>query len=185
MYLIRTSPMLTAIFLVPLLILGLSLALLAPVLAHLFRRCEMTEITPEWLKNFSVSAYYPMQGLLSDEDFHFLVRQPGFDFSLYRKLRRERLLIFHQYSRRLVSDFNRLHTAARLLIARGQEDRSELMVRLFKLKIRFSVAVLQSEISYLCCRIGIGRLVVHSMIARLEEMSAELNGLAAQRVAAH
>jgi hypothetical protein len=170
--------MLTAIFLVPLLILGASLVLLAPVLARLFRRCEMTEITPEWLKDFSVSAYYPMQGLLSDEDFHFLVRQPGFDFSLYRKLRRERLLIFHQYSRRLVSDFNRLHTAARFLIARGQEDRSDLMMRLFKLKMRFSFAVLQSEISYLCCRIGIGTLVARNMIARLEEMSLELNSLA-------
>ena len=175
--------MLTAIFLVPLVILGVSLVLVAPVLARLFRRCEMDEITPEWLENFSVTAYYPMQGLLSDEDFRFLARQPGFDFSLYRKLRRERLLIFQQYLRRLISDFNRLHTTARVLIARGQEDRSDLIMRLFQLKLRFSFAVMQSEISYFCCRIGIGTLVARSMIARLEEMSRELNGLAESTVA--
>jgi hypothetical protein len=119
-----------------------------------------------------------MRGLLSDEDFRFLARQPGFDFSLYRKLRRERLLIFRQYLSRLISDFNRLHTTARVLIARGQEDRSDLIIRLFKLKILFSVAVVRSEMSYFCCCIGIGRLAVHSTIARLEEMSMELNNLA-------
>jgi hypothetical protein len=177
--------MLTAIFLAPFVILGVSLVLVAPVLARLFRRCEMSEITPEWLESFSVTAYYPMQGLLSDEDFRFLARQPGFDFSLYRKLRKERLLIFRQYLSRLISDFNRLHATARALIAHGQEDRSDLMLRLFKLKVRFSFAVVGSEVSYLCCRIGIGRLAVRGMIARLEEMSAELNGLAELRAAAH
>ena len=176
--------MLTAIFLAPFVILGVSLVLIAPVLARLFRRCEISEITPEWLESFSVSAYHPMQGLLSDEDFRFLARQPGFDFALYRKLRRERLLIFRQYLNRLVSDFNRLHAVARAMIARGQEDRSDLMVRLLRLKIRFILAVVGSEISYLCCRAGIGKLVVHGMIARLEEMSAELNGLAALETAA-
>lgn len=171
--------MLTAIFLVPVVVLGVSFALLAPVLARLFRRCEITEITPEWLETFSITAYYPMQRLLSDEDFHFLVRQPGFDLSLYRKLRRERLLIFRQYLKRLISDFNRLHMAARVLIVRGQEDQSDLMMRLFKLKMRFSLAVMQSELSYFCCRVGIGTLAVRSIIARLEEMSAELTNLAA------
>jgi len=57
----------------------------------------MEEITPEWLENFSTSVYHPMEGLLADEDFRFLSRQPGFDLSLYRKLRRERLRIFRQY----------------------------------------------------------------------------------------
>ena len=177
--------MLMAIFLAPFVILGVSLVLAAPVLARLFRRCEISEITPEWLESFSVTVYYPMQGLLSDEDFRFLARQPGFDFSLYRKLRRERLLIFRQYLSRLILDFNRLHMAARLLIARGQEDRSDLILRLFRLKVRFSLAVIQSQVSYLCCRAGIGRLAARSMIARLEEMSAELNGITALRAAAH
>ncbi len=176
--------MLIAIFLAPFVILGASLVLAAPVLARLFRRCEISEITPEWLESFSVTAYYPMQGLLSDEDFRFLARQPGFDFSLYRKLRKERLLIFRQYLSRLILDFNRLHMTARLLIARGQEDRSDLIMRLFRLKIRFSLAVMQSQISYLCCRAGIGRLAARSMIARLEEMSVELNGITALRAVA-
>lgn len=169
--------MLTAIFLAPFVVLGVSLVLVAPVLARLFRRCEVSDITPEWLESFSVASYHPMQGLLSEEDFRFLARQPGFDFSLYRKLRKERLLIFRQYLSRLISDFNRLHTVARMSIARGQEDRSDLIMRLFRLKLRFSLAVVHSEISYFCCCIGIGNLAVQSMIARLEEMSMELTGL--------
>ncbi len=175
--------MLTVIFLVPFVILGIGVIAAAPVLARLFRRCEIDEVTPAWLESFSAADYHPMQALLSDEDFHFLARQPGFDLSLYRKLRRERLLIFRQYLSRLISDFNRLHTVARVLIARGNEDRSDLIVRLFKLKIRFSLAVMQSECSYLCCRVGVGTLVARSMIARLEDMSAELNGIAELRTA--
>jgi hypothetical protein len=177
--------MLTVIFLVPFVILGIGLILTVPVLARLFRRCEITEITPAWLESFSAANYYPMQGLLSHEDFHFLARQPGFDLSLYRKLRKERLLIFRQYLNRLISDFNRLHMAARLLIARGHEDRSDLMVRLFKLKLHFGLAVMQSEFSYLCCRVGIGTLVARNIIARLEEMSAELNGITQLRTAVY
>jgi hypothetical protein len=171
--------MLTVFLLASLGLLVLSFGLVASVLFRLYRPCSAEEITPEWLENFSASAYYPMQGLLSDEDFRFLAGQPGFDLSLYRKLRRERMHIFRQYLRRLILDFNRLHLAARMFIASSQTDRSDLIWGLFLLKLKFSVAVLQAEISYGLCVIGFRTLLARTMIIRLEEMSAQLTQLAA------
>ena len=86
-----------ALVLIPVLSLVAALAYSLPVLFGLFRKCTAEDITPEWLENFSVSTYSVMEGLLDDRDFDFLSRQSGFDLSLYRKLRRERLSIFRQY----------------------------------------------------------------------------------------
>ncbi len=124
-----------------------------------------------------------MQGLLSKEDFTFLSRQPGFDFSLYKKLRRERLRIFQQYLSRLIIDFNRLHTAACTLLAHSGEDRSDLFTRLIFLKLRFTVAVIQAEASYTLCCAGFRSLAVRGLILRLEEMSAQLSSLSAAQLA--
>ncbi|MFL6352068.1 MAG: hypothetical protein ACJ74Z_09485 [Bryobacteraceae bacterium] len=156
---------------------------MAPVLGRLHRTCRIEEITPEWLENFSASAYYPMEGLLADEDFAFLSRQPGFDLSLYRKLRRERLRIFRQYLTRLVSDFNRLHVVTRALIAQSPHDRSEVVGRLIRLKIRFSVALVRAEASYVLCRLGLRSLAVRALIRHLEEMHAQLGAVSAAQAA--
>jgi hypothetical protein len=167
----------------PLLVFAVCVAFVAPVLSKLFRTCRIEEITPEWLENFSTSVYHPMEGLLADEDFTFLSRQPGFDLSLYRKLRRERLRIFRQYLARLVSDFNRLHLVTRVLIAQSSEDRSELVSKLIWLKIRFSIALLRAEVSYLLCRLGLSSLAVRGLILRLEEMHAQLSAVSAAQAA--
>ncbi len=173
----------TALILLPLALCGLTLVLVTPILFKLYRRCRIDEITPEWLENFSPASYYPMQGLLADEDFRFLSRQPGFDFSLYRKLRRERLHIFRQYLNRLICDFNRLHVATRVLVAHGQEDGSNLLARLVWMKVRFSLAVLQVEFSYALCCLGLGSLAAQSLIVHLEEMSAQLSSISATQAA--
>lgn len=168
----------------PLFLGGIILALFFPTLRWLCRRTAVEEITPEWLESFSVSAYYPMQGLLSDEDFTFLSRQPGFDESLYRKLRRERLHIFQQYLIRLILDFNRLHAVARMMLARSDRDRSDAVSKLMKLKLQFSIAVFQAETSYLLCCVGFKFLAVRRLIAVLENMSLELSTLSATQAAA-
>ncbi len=169
---------------VPLFVGGVTLALFFPILRWLCRKAAIEEITPEWLENFSVAAYYPMQGLLSDEDFTFLSRQPGFDESLYRKLRRERLHIFRQYLLRLIIDFNRLHAVARMILARGNQDRSDVVGKLMRLKFQFSLAVFQAECSYLLCCVGFRFLAVRRLIAVLESMSMELAALSESHVAA-
>jgi len=154
-------------------IIAFGIAVLGPVVFRLFQPCSFDEISREWLEEFTPTSYYPMQRLLSDEDFRFLARQPGFDLSLYRKLKRERLLIFRQYLSRLIVDFNRLYTATRTLISLQEEDHSELAVKLVKLRVRFMFSVLSAECSYVLCCVGFKTIVATSMLARLDEMSAE------------
>ncbi len=167
----------------PVVLFGLSLSLAAPVLFRLFRKCRIEEITPEWRETFSPLSYHPMLGLLSTEDFVFLSRQPGFDLSLYRKLRRDRLHIFRGYLRRSIIDFNRLHLVARLALANSPEDASGLLGKLIRLKIRFSIAVLHAEASYLLCCLGFRFLAARAVILRLEEMSAQLSAISAGQLA--
>lgn len=180
LYFIFTVIMFSTVLLcIPLAAVGLSLAFLWPVAWKLYRRCNAAEITAEWLESFSAATYYPMQELLAEEDFRFLSRQPGFDLSLYKKLRRERLRIFRQYVNRLVLDFNRLHTIARVLLAQGSNDRSDLVSRLVWLRIKFSFAVVQAEFSYVLCLVGFRALAARAMIARLEQMSEQLSSISA------
>jgi hypothetical protein len=173
-----------ALIFAPVALFLLTSAFLVPVLVRLFRRSDLAEVTPEWLENFTTASYYPMEGLLADEDFRFLSRQPGFDFSLYRKLRADRLRIFRQYLNRLIGDFNRLHAVARFLVSQGSEDRSDVAAQLILLRLRFSMSVVRVEASYLMCRFGWRALAIGNLIARLEDMSSQLNSISAARLAA-
>jgi hypothetical protein len=172
----------SALVLTPLLLVALLVGLLVPVVARLLKTCPVQEITSEWLENFSVSSYYPMEGLLNDEDFKFLSREPGFDLSLYKKLRRERLRIFKQYLNRSIIDFNRLHTAVRAMVPHLPDNGIDIVGRLIRLKLRFSCAVLQAQVSYWLCWLGIGSLSVRALISQLEEMSLQLTLASAARV---
>jgi hypothetical protein len=154
------------------------LGVVVPVLRRLYRKPLCTEITPEWLESFSVDRYKSMASLLGDEDFAFLSRQPGFDLSLYKKLRRERLAIFRQYLDRLIVDFNRLHMTARLLVAQNPTDSSDVATRLIRLQFEFSKAVFRTELSYWFCRLGVSTVDVAVLLSRLQAMSDQLNQLA-------
>ena len=168
-----------ALILTPLLLFVAILLFLFPALARLLRQCHLKDVTPEWLENFSPASYQPMERLLSEEDFDFLVRQPGFEESLEKKLRRERIVIFRQYLNRLISDFNRLHVYARYLVTQSQVDQSELLARLVWLRVRFSSTVLRVEASLLLAHFGFRPRWVTQAIARLDEMNGYLHSLAA------
>lgn len=175
--------MISALLYTPVFLCVLGVVFAVSVLAKLFKKCRIEEITPEWLESFSASSYYPMERLLAEDDFAFLSRQPGFDLSLYRKLRRERLHIFRQYLRRLVIDFNRLHLATRVLVAHGSEDRSELLTKLILLKFRFSIALIRAEASYVLCCCGLRSLAARGLILQLEAMNAQLSAVSVAQAA--
>jgi hypothetical protein len=170
-----------ALILLPILLFASGGSLVLPVLVRLLKPYKPQDIPRDWLETFSASSYHSMQQLLSEEDFAFLVAQPGFDFSLYRKLRRERLKIFRQYLNRLIADFNRLHMIARLLLSRSQDDQSDVLKNLIWLKVRFSLTILRVELNYVLCCFGSRTLGARAAIAQLEEMSARLTAI---RVAA-
>lgn len=166
------------LYVTPVLLFGLTLAFIVRVVCKLQRGFRKDEPTAEWVANFSIAAYQPMQRLFCEEDFAFLSSQPGFDLTLYKKFRRERLRIFRQYMNRLISDYNRLHAAARMILATTSAtsplDQSEMLSRLIKLKFDFSLAVFQAEANYLLCRAGFRTLAVRTLVLRLEELSAQV-----------
>ena len=156
------------------LFVGFSVAFIGRIVIALHQRCSEEEITPEWLASFSVSVYHPMRVLLCEEDFSFLSRQPGFDLVLYKKFRRDRLRIFRQYMTHLIADYNRLHMAARMMLAAGSRDQSDMVARLIRLKVTFAAVVFRAELNYVLCCIGCRTLGVRALLVRLEELSAEV-----------
>jgi hypothetical protein len=149
----------------------------APVLKRLFRKTTLDDITPEWIESFSVERYRPMLNLLSNDDFDFLSSQPGFDQSIYKKLRRERLAIFDEYFKRLILDFKKLHTTARYLIAQETEDHSEYASKLMQIHVAFTMAVFQVHMRYLCCKVGVGTMEAQILVKHLQQMSEQLGQL--------
>ncbi|MBV8833315.1 MAG: hypothetical protein JO108_29315 [Acidobacteriaceae bacterium] len=165
--------------LVPLIAGGLFIVLLAPILYKLLKAYRVEDVSPEWLESFSAQSYHAMQNLLAKDDFQFLSQQPGFDLSLYRKLRRERLHIFQQYLACIILDFNKLHVTARFLLAQSKEDHSELVSRLVWLKVKFSLSVVRAECNYLLCYLGYRSLAAQSVVQHLEQMSSQLRFISA------
>lgn len=167
----------SALALLPVLVFIPLVVFMVPVLFRLLKPCQLSELTPEWFESFHTSCYQPMQGLLAPDDFKFLSSQPGFDPSLFRKLRQDRLRIFRGYLNRLIVDFNRLHTLARHIISQNPEDQSALFTKLMTLRLRFWVAIMQVEFSYLLCRFGMQYIPVRGALQHLEEMSRHLTAL--------
>lgn len=165
--------------LAPLVLFIAALLLLLPVLTRLLRRCHLKDISPEWLESFTPLTYRPMELLLAEEDFNFLLRQPGFESSIGKKLRQDRLKIFRQYLHRLITDFNRLHVYARYLIVHSDVDQSALFRRLLWLRVRFSFTVMRIECSLFLAYFGIQPRMVTLAIAQLDEMTSCLYRLSA------
>lgn len=112
-----------------------------------------------------------MEQLLAKDDFLFLSHQPGFDSSMEKKLRRERMRIFREYLCRMVKDFNRVHALIRWQIAQSDDDRSALATELIKLKFRFCRALVLTECCFFLCRFTTVSLRVRSLVSCLEQTS--------------
>lgn len=153
---------------------AISVLSVAPVLRRLLRRTTIEDVTPEWVESFSVERYRPMLGLLAKEDFAFLSRQPGFDSSIYKKLRRERLSIFEQYLARLILDFKKLHITARYFVAQSEQDRSDTAMKLVRLRWAFFVSVLELQLQLQLCRLGLGTVEARLVVSKLQQMSDQL-----------
>jgi hypothetical protein len=156
----------------PLVIFAAALVLLLPVLTRLLRQCHWADVKREWLDSFSPDTYQPMELLLAEDDFNFLLRQPGFEASIGKKLRQDRVRIFRQYLHRLIGDFNRLHVYAVHLISQDREqDQSDVFLRLIWLRVRFSINVLRLELGLTLAYFGVQPRLVTHVVAQLSEMS--------------
>jgi hypothetical protein len=168
--------------LTPIILSVLCLLCVVRVLIKLFNSHRKEEVTVAWAEA-CVARYQPMQALFDEQDFAFLSSQPGFDFTLYKKLRRERLRIFHQYLDRLIADYNRLHSLARTLVACTPGENSDMLFQLVKLKLGFMSTVMRAEVNYLLCYFGYRTLPVRALMLRLEELSAQVSAMHARQTA--
>ncbi len=124
---------------------GFAVALLIASFAFLFitlaSRLDAQACSPEWLEEFSLEDYAPMERLLDASDFEFLARQPGYRPKTGKRLLAERRKVFCEYLGLLIRDFNQLHFIARLMLVHSAQDRPELARTLWRQQITFYFAV--------------------------------------------
>ena len=160
-----------ALALVPVLVLAVILVLLAPVLVRLLKPSSPGELTFDWFEGLNLDVYKPMQGLLADDDFHFLSRQPGYDALLHKRLRQDRLRIFREYLYRLIADYNRLYLLASFVISQTAEDQSILFTKLLRMRLNFWLATFMVEFNYRLCCVGISRVSLGAILQQMEDIS--------------
>lgn len=155
-----------------------AVALLGATFIILFRRMasrlEIEGSIADWLTNFSLESYSPMERLLDERDFSFLCAQPGYHVSIERALRTERKEVFKAYLHRLVRDFNQLLALAKLMMVYSAEDRPVLGKALFWQQITFYFAICSIR-----CRLAFyprfdGAWQVRQLIDVLQRMKREL-----------
>lgn len=144
----------------------------------------VAECDPAWVENFSVGKYRPMMRLLDSADYDFLQSQPGTSKKMVRQLRAERRDIFRSYLRALVRDFHRLHLTARMVLAYSELDRPELVQKLLKQRLTFTLAVLSIEVKLVLHAAGVGTVDVRALLGSLEAMSMHAGTFAQVRASA-
>ncbi len=165
--------------------------LLLAVVALIWKVLSSTRVRgvdPEWLKEFSVSAYRPMERLLNEEDVEFLKSQPGFRPGMERQLRANRCRAFRLYLRNLARDFNRLHYALRLMVVHAPAGAPDLAGILLRQKVTFFSAWLLARLRLELYALGVGRVEVSGLLAAVEDARATLSSIltpAPVRLTAH
>jgi len=134
-------------------------------------------VDPDWLRNYSVSSYRPMERLLDERDVAFLQSHPGYEANMEKKLRADRRRVFRMYLRNLGRDFNRLHHALRLLALHSPQDNPELAKTLIRQKFVFFAGYLAARVKLELYAAGIGSVDVRGLVSTLDTMHTELHGL--------
>lgn len=135
------------VILIACVVLVLLVTAFALLFSKLFTRVDENESAAEWLNEFSIETYRPMERLFNEADYEFLAEQPGYHPGIAKKLRAERKKIFRAYLRQLVGDFHRLVHVANLMMVYSGEDRSDLAHQIFRLRVGFYWTVACTEAS--------------------------------------
>jgi hypothetical protein len=121
------------------------LTVMAACFAGLFwtlaSRFDARQCTPEWLDEFSLESYAPMERLLGEDDAAFLASQPGYKPGMARRLMAERRRIFAAYLGHLERDFNMLVGIGKLMVVYSTQDQQEFARRLWRQQVRFYAGV--------------------------------------------
>ncbi len=157
---------------------ALTAALLLVLIGKLTAATKIRGVDPEWLRDFSVSSYRPMERLFDEDDVAFVKSHPGYEQGLERKLRRGRVRVFRMYLADLKRDFGRLHYALRLMALNARHDEPELAKTLIFQKLAFQYGIAMVEFRLALYGLGIGRVEVGRLVSTLADMRVELRNLA-------
>jgi hypothetical protein len=124
----------------------------------------------DWVGEFSVEKYRPMHRLLCEEDHAFLRTQPGYQSSLSRTLRRNRLRVFRSYLRSLRRDFTRLYWAAKASVLYSPTDESQALQAIVRQRAIFYLALCRLEMRLALYSLGIGTVDLQPVLGALEAM---------------
>jgi hypothetical protein len=133
-------------------------------------RREQAEVSPLWLSQFSLARYWPMERLLSEVDLRFLETRPGFRPEMAREFRRQRHQAFRAYLEALETDFRRLHTAARQILAEWPEDNPQLASLLLSAQWRFEVVLLRLKWRLVLWQFGLEAPSMQPLFAVLDSL---------------
>jgi hypothetical protein len=150
----------------------LMVASFALLFVKLWHRSRASVDPLDWLDRFSASSYQPMERLLDNQDYRFLASQPGYQPSIARRLRRQRIGIFQAYLGGMIGDFHRLLKAARYIIVYSPNDQSAFATSLWRNRLRFYRSIFNVEARVLLYMIGIGRVDAKRLLATLEWMQS-------------
>src|ERR1035441_7183083 len=100
---------------------------------------QLLPVTIDWLSELSTDRYRPMLRLLDATDFEFLRARQGFTPEMGKRLRRQRVQAFRGYLRLLVTDFDRVVAALRVILAQSAQDRPELVSLVLQRRLSFAL----------------------------------------------
>jgi len=156
---------------------GLFLLCAAVLIWKMLSSIRVRSVEPEWLQDFAVSSYRPMERLLDEDDITFLKKQSGYEPGMERRLRADRQRVFRMYLKDLGRDFNRLHYALRLMVLHATEDSPELATTLIKQRFVFLLGYAAVHVRLELYRFGISGVDVAGLISTLETMRQELHAM--------
>jgi phosphatidylserine/phosphatidylglycerophosphate/cardiolipin synthase-like enzyme len=137
-----------------------------------------------WLCEFSVNRYRPMERLLSDDDFEFLEHQPGYKPRMKRKLRAERRAIYRDYLRSLAGDFQHLYGAVQMLMLTSDEDRPDLAAVLVRHKWAFTSGMVMIHFRLLLHALGKQPVDIGVLVGSLDALRVQFQQLSAAQACA-
>ena len=153
-------------------------AIFVSLICQLLRRRMPGEYSLEWLSEFSVDSYRPMERLLDQRDYEFLATQPGFHSGIARELRAERHRIFRIYLRSLIRDFRTLVGLAELMMVYSEDDRPDLARTIFRLRRQFYLNVITVELRLALLPLPVGAINVGKLLQPLAAMRENIQQLA-------
>jgi hypothetical protein len=140
-------------------------------------RFDAQACNPEWLENFSLEKYTPMERLLDKSDFEYLGSQPGYRAEVGNHLLAERRKVFAGYLRLLTRDFNQLLRIAKLMLVYSTEERPELANALFRQQVTFYLAICAVRCKIALMPLGSTNVDVPRLVSAVGNLRDQISNL--------